>query len=131
MASDGKSSDPHARRESGARMQVSEPIILSGRDDDIHGWTLNISRGGLRAIVDEPLIVGDRYQVAVGEGGQPRAGRVVWVKPDKGGGCIFGFSFDDSTSAPPPPPATNPPAGPPVPGVPIAPRIPDDDSSDS
>src|SRR5262245_44234380 len=85
VTSDGKSGDPHARRESGARMQVSEPLVLFAGDDEIHGWTLNISRGGLRAIVDQPLIAGDRYEVVVGEKGHPRAGRVVWVKPDKGG----------------------------------------------
>lgn len=110
-------------------MQVSEPVVLS-RDDgeEIRGWTLNISRGGLRALVDEPVGVGDHFDLSMGENGQKRGGKVVWIKPDKGGGCIFGFAFDGATSAPPPPPpSTYPPQAPAIPGVPIAPRIPGDD----
>lgn len=117
----GGGGQAHVRRESGARHQVSEPVLLrrlslaaDGEPAEIQGWSLNVSRGGVRAVLDGPVSVGDHFDVALGEGA-PRGARVVWVKPDKGGGCIVGMSYDDANSAPPSRP---PPSVPPKPGEP-------------
>ncbi len=126
MTGDGNAGNPRARRESGARMTVSEPVVFRRDDTEIRGWTLNMSRGGVRCIVDAELAVGDHFEVEIGEGGQRRGGHVVWIKPDKAGGCILGIAFDDAASAPPPPPAnTEPPAaGAAIPKIPPPPATP-------
>jgi hypothetical protein len=118
----GMAAEAHVRRESGARLQVSEPVVFRGQRGDVQGWALNISRGGLR-------------EVHVGEWTEPRAARVVWVKPDKGGGCIVGLAFDDAGSAaPPPPPTTMPPpetSAPAMPNIPVSAPLPADEDTDS
>ena len=57
------------------------------------GWALNISRGGLRAILDEVVRLGDSFEITLGDCGK-RVGRVVWIheEPD---GAIVGVSFLD------------------------------------
>jgi hypothetical protein len=131
----GMAAEAHVRRESGARLQVSEPVVFRGQRGDVQGWALNISRGGLRAVVDGEVAVGDHFEVHVGEWTEPRAARVVWVKPDKGGGCIVGLAFDDAGSAaPPPPPTTMPPpetSAPAMPNIPVSAPLPADEDTDS
>lgn len=66
------------------------------------GWTLNVSRGGLRAIVEQGLSPGVEYEVEIGEGGNPRRAGVVWSK-DETDGQIVGLKYlDDDGSVPPP-----------------------------
>ena len=69
---------------------------------EIVGWALNLSRGGLRAIIEEPVQLGAELQVAVGEGGKRRPGRIVWIQ-DEPDGAIVGVSFLDDTDSQPPP----------------------------
>jgi len=92
------------RREDGARQTVSEPVVFRRNDERVEGWALNMSRGGLRAIVESPLEVDGEFQIAVGESGPPRAGKIVWVQQEKDG-AIVGVAFLDveRPSAPPPP----------------------------
>lgn len=102
-----KSVDPatgihRTRRTGGARQELSERVTFTiAGAEEIPGWSLNISRGGLRAIVEEPLRLDHVYQVVVGELAA-RPGRVVWVQPQPDG-AIVGVSFvdigDPSTSA--------------------------------
>lgn len=71
------------------------------------GWALNISRGGVRAIIEEPVDLGEEYEITIGEEGNgalTRRGRVVWVQ-DEPDGMIVGFEFLFTTGATP---AVNP-----------------------
>lgn len=56
-------------------------------------WTLNVSRGGLRVVVEDPVAVGEVYQIQVGDTA-PRPARVVWVR-DETDGQIAGMQFLD------------------------------------
>jgi hypothetical protein len=67
-------------------------------DGTFHGWTLNVSRGGVRVIVPaesadeiDTVLYADR--VAVSFDGQDRVGQVVWhaVRP---GGFVLGIQLD-------------------------------------
>jgi hypothetical protein len=80
---------------------------------EVIGWTLNVSRGGVRVIVEEPVELGREYQIVVGDGSvRPRPGRVVWVQ-DEADGQIAGVQFLDSDGTPPPrdEPKSSPSAG--------------------
>ncbi len=86
----------HAMRRGGPRHGVTERIQLVGPNLKLRdGWALNISRGGVRAILEEAVELGEEYEVTIGEeGGSPltRKGRVVWVQEEPDG-CIAGFEF--------------------------------------
>jgi hypothetical protein len=71
---------------------------------EIAGWALNLSRGGLRAIIEEQVELGAQFDVAVGEGPN-RPGRIVWIQ-DEPDGCIVGVSFLDDPGETPGPPRT-------------------------
>ena len=76
---------------------------VAGREVD--GWALNISRGGLRAILDEPLDLGTEVEVTIADG-EPRLSRIVWIQEEPDG-AIVGVEFLDvegPVSIPPPPP---------------------------
>lgn len=95
------------RRVGGARHEVSERVTFVTEGREIPGWTLNVSRGGVRAIVEENVASGDTFSVAIGDGA-PRLGRVVWAQeqPD---GAIVGVSFldGDTFDEDVPPPSGN------------------------
>lgn len=57
------------------------------------GWTLNISRGGARLIVDERVEPGERYGLEIGQNAS-REVRIVWVQ-DEADGQIIGVQFVD------------------------------------
>jgi hypothetical protein len=57
------------------------------------GWTLNVSRGGVRVVLEEPVVAGVDYQVAIGDS-KARPARVVWVR-DEADGQIAGLQFLD------------------------------------
>jgi hypothetical protein len=64
---------------------------------------LNTSRGGVRAIVEDPIELGDQFHIAVGDDERRRAGKVVWIQEEPDG-FIVGVSFlDDPGSVPPSP----------------------------
>ena len=91
----------HIRRSTGARTPVSDPVVFRRGDQAIEGWALNISTGGLRAILDEAVGIDDVFDVTVGEAA-PRPARVVWVREERGG-AIVGVAFDDVDDAVAPP----------------------------
>lgn len=64
------------------------------------GWTLNVSRGGLRAIVEEPLADEREYEVAVGDANARRA-RIAWSRAEADG-QIVGLRFLDVEGSVPP-----------------------------
>lgn len=96
-------------RRSGARREVSERVSL--RTDDgrlLEGWALNVSRGGLRAILEDKVMLGQKFDLRLGTDEViERMGRIVWVQEEPDG-MIVGIEFtgpsDAHTSVPPPPP---------------------------
>lgn len=86
----------------GARRAASDRVLLRCRGEEVEGWTLNVSRGGLRVVIERPLRVEDLVDVVLGDpGAPPRPGRVAWIKaaPD---GQILGLQFLDTTGSIPP-----------------------------
>lgn len=101
----------HLMRRGGARREVSARVFLkNGSGVCLHeGWALNVSRGGVRAILEEKIDLGQEFDVDVGDpGDQPsRRGRIVWVQEEPDG-VIVGIEFvglsGTHKSAPPPAP---------------------------
>lgn len=95
------------RRTGGARREVSDRVYFFQGEREITGWALNISRGGLRAILEDAVELGSEFQIAVGEASTRRPGRIVWIQEEPDG-AIVGVSFLDDVppdaSVPPPPP---------------------------
>ncbi len=120
-----------ARREAGARREVNDTVVFHRDDEAIEGWALNISRGGLRAIVDVALTVDDEFEMTLGDSSQRRPVRVVWVRMEKGG-AIVGVAFlDIANGSIPPPPSLKPPPGPTPAGTPpISPDAPSGEGTD-
>ena len=98
------SSEVHAQRRAtgGARREATERVTLRSPGFETHGWTLNVSRGGLRAIVEEPVKSGVEYVLIVGEVEEAaRKASVVWVQ-DEADGQIVGVRFLDVEGSVPP-----------------------------
>lgn len=78
----------------------------------MEGWTLNVSRGGVRVVVEEPVAAGEDYQVAIGEA-EARHARAVWVR-EEADGQIVGLQFLDveGPASSMPPPSSAPPPSP-------------------
>jgi PilZ domain len=98
------SSEVHAQRRAtgGARREAAERVTLRGPDSETHGWTLNVSRGGMRAIVEEPVKSGVEYELLVGDAEDTaRKVAVVWVQ-DEADGQIVGVRFLDVAGSVPP-----------------------------
>lgn len=68
-------------------------MTVRGDGLDASAWTLNVSRGGIRVVIEEPVNVGSEYEVTVGED-EPRLARAVWVRKEADG-QIAGFQFLD------------------------------------
>lgn len=92
------------RQQGGARHEMSERCILRRGPAEVTGWTLNVSRGGVRLIVEDPIELGVEYAIAIAENSE-RAGRIVWVQ-DEADGQIVGVQFLDVDGSAPPPPDT-------------------------
>ena len=79
-------------RRGGARREVTERVTLRSDDGKTHdgktpkileGWALNVSRGGVRAILEEKVTLGQTFEVSIGtDEVQTRPGRVVWVQEE-------------------------------------------------
>lgn len=84
------------RHAGGARREASERVLVRAPGFEAPGWTLNVSRGGVRAIFEEPLSQGIEYQVIVGdeEAATPRRAAVVWLQ-DESDGQIVGLKYLD------------------------------------
>ena len=84
------------RHGGGARREASERVLVKSMGFETHGWTLNVSRGGIRAIVEDPLIQGIEYQHVVGdeESVSARRATVVWLQ-DEADGQIVGLKYLD------------------------------------
>jgi hypothetical protein len=93
-------SEPHGRRRStgGARREASDRAILRAGGGEVSGWTLNLSRGGVRLVIEEPVLPGTEYEVHIADEA-PRRGRVVWVQTEADG-QIVGVQFLDAAGRP-------------------------------
>jgi len=77
-------------------------VTLRGPGFETHGWTLNVSRGGIRAVVEEPVRSGVEYVLLVGDSeASARRVSVVWVQ-DEADGQIVGLRFLDVAGSVPP-----------------------------
>ena len=91
----------HRRAAGGARREASERVTLRAPDFETHGWTLNVSRGGMRAVVEEPVKAGGEYELSIGETEPARRVSIVWVR-DEADGQIVGLRFLDVVGSVPP-----------------------------
>lgn len=93
----------------GARREATERVVIRGGEVESEAWTLNVSRGGLRVVVEDSVTVGVDYQVSVGDG-PTRPARAVWVR-DEPDGQIAGMQYLDVEGAEVPGSSFPPPAG--------------------
>ena len=114
-------------RRGGARREVTERVILKAEDGrTFDGWALNVSRGGLRAILEDKVILGQRFEIEIGaDETVRRQGRIVWVQEEPDG-AIVGIEFTGASanlaSVPPPPPGSQR-----IPSFPASPLPPQED----
>lgn len=108
--------DAHAMRRGGPRREVTERVHLVGPNlKNREGWALNISRGGVRVILEERVELGEEYEATIGieDSAQlNRRARVVWVQEEPDG-YIVGLEFiylpgQQTLSTLPPEPAPAP-----------------------
>jgi hypothetical protein len=87
------------RQDGGARREASERVTLRAEgSEEVLGWTLNLSRGGVRIIVEDPVELGKDYEIRIGDA-EPRLGRIVWVQ-DEADGQICGVQFLSADGTP-------------------------------
>jgi hypothetical protein len=88
----------HATRRGsgGARREAADRIVLRREGAELTGWALNISRGGIRVILEDKAELGQEYEVEIGndDSAGKRRGRVVWVQ-EESDGMIVGVKFTD------------------------------------
>lgn len=84
----------HAMRRGGARREVTERVTLRTSDGAmLEGWALNVSRGGLRVILEDKVALGQKFEICIGtEDVLQRPGRVVWLQEEPDG-VIVGLEF--------------------------------------
>jgi hypothetical protein len=96
-----------ARRQ-GERIPFCKPISLQKTKEEggkvtevevealFEGWALNINKGGMRIITEQPLKEGDVISVELTSSGVPYSGqaRVCWVR-QQADGVIAGLRFED------------------------------------
>lgn len=68
-------------------------------DVELTAWALNLSRGGLRAVVEERVQLGEEVEVRIDEIHVTRRGRVVWTQ-DEPDGTIVGICFFERIEEP-------------------------------
>jgi len=98
--------DVRPMRRGEPRREVSDRVSLSriehdGRGDGqaFEGWALNLSRGGVRCILEEKVELGEEYEITIGvEGASPltRRCRVVWLQ-EEADGVVVGVEFVTSS----------------------------------
>jgi hypothetical protein len=93
---DAGEEDVHATRRGGARHEVSARVALKAKSGEVlEGWALNVSRGGVRVILEEKVELGSEFEVTLSTGedsATPIIGRVVWVQEEPDG-VVAGIEF--------------------------------------
>jgi hypothetical protein len=88
------------RRAGGARRNVSYRIAFFRGEVEIPGWALNLSLGGIRAVIEDRVELGEDLDVHIEEIQVQRRGKVVWIQ-DEPDGAIVGIAFDKQITPPP------------------------------
>ena len=71
-------------------------------EQEFIGWALNLSRGGVRIVVEDPIELNAEYTVVLGDDeASPRPCRVAWIRAEAGG-QIAGLQFLDVQGTVPP-----------------------------
>jgi hypothetical protein len=82
----------------GARREISARLTLRSDSADYDGWALNVSRGGIRVVLEGRVGLGQEIAVEGYDPDQPdappRTARVVWVQ-DEPDGAVVGLQFLD------------------------------------
>jgi hypothetical protein len=91
---------------------VSARVTLKGKAGEVlEGWALNVSKGGVRVILEEKVDLGTEYDVVLTSGGVDAAasgskeapahnvGRIVWVQEEPDG-VVAGIEFCDDPDDP-------------------------------
>lgn len=125
---------PAQRRGSGgARHEITARVTLRSETREVEGWALNISRGGIRVVTEDPVELGEIFEVREHVDGapslKPHRARVVWLQ-DEPDGAIAGLEFLDvepsvrpsSPSVPSAPPIATPEPSPSPPADPAPPK---------
>jgi PilZ domain len=93
------SGDVHATRRGGARHEVSARVsLLCAGGAVLEGWALNVSRGGVRVILEEKVEPGAVFEVRLtgtviaDPPPPPQTGCVVWVQEEPDG-VVAGIEF--------------------------------------
>jgi hypothetical protein len=68
-------------------------VQLVHGDFRAEAWALNVSRGGMRVVIETPLTLGQAYEVEF-PAGDRRPVRAVWVREEVDG-QIVGLEFQD------------------------------------
>lgn len=91
------------RRRGGFRREASERVWLRHDAFETEGWTLNVSRGGARVVVESAVELGGTYAAIFDDtDNSSREVRVVWIQ-DEDDGQIVGLQFLDVEGSVPPP----------------------------
>jgi PilZ domain len=90
-------------RRSYPRLEASARVTLRAGAVALEGWALNLSSGGVRAMIEGKAELGDVYSVQIGEAVAPQDCRVVWLQEEPDG-MILGLAYEGSSNPPPPPP---------------------------
>lgn len=95
-------SEPPARaqrRASGARVEASERITLRGPGFETQGWTLNVGRGGVRVVLEDPIGHDHEYELFFSDDAKGRRVQVAWSQ-EQADGQIAGLKYLDPEPLP-------------------------------
>ena len=81
------------------------PLGASAPQKVLDGWALNVSRGGVRVILEEKIEPGTHFEViligraADADPPSPQVGRVVWIQEEPDG-VVAGIEFRSEDGKP-------------------------------
>lgn len=90
----GPDEDAHAMRRGESRTEASERIVVRRGDALLDAWTLNVSAGGLRLVIEEKVALGDILEIRQ-DTDVWRAAQIVWIQEEPDG-SVVGVEYTDS-----------------------------------
>lgn len=100
---------PVQHRRASPRRALSARLSLHLPHGELAGWTLNVSDGGLRAIVEDAVVdtrMDVTLEVREDSCSWRRRASVVWVRREPGG-CVIGLAFAERSTIFGAPPAND------------------------
>lgn len=98
--------DAHAVRRGESRTEASERIVVRRGEALLDAWTLNISAGGMRLVLEDKVALGDILEIRQ-DTEVWRAAQVVWIQEEPDG-AVVGVEYTDSPRRSSMPPRTPP-----------------------